>query len=58
MKTVLQWQEGTDEPQDEPNISNGTDVVPKRTPTRQPGEPHYAYSMGGLFRKLLKWEAC
>ena len=34
----LQWQEGTDEPEDEPNISNGEDVEPKRTPTRQPYE--------------------
>ena len=32
----LQWQEGTAEPEDEPNISNGVDLVPKRTPTKQP----------------------
>ena len=34
----LQWQEGTDEPKDEPNISNGVDTMPKKPPTRQPWE--------------------
>ena len=34
----LQWQEGTMEPEDEPNISNGVDVLPKNPPTRQPWE--------------------
>jgi hypothetical protein len=37
-KTQLQWQEGTDEPEDEPNISNGVDTMPKKPPTRQPWE--------------------
>ena len=32
----LQWQEGTAEPEDEPNISNGVDLIPKKTPTKQP----------------------
>ena len=36
--TQLQWQEGTDEPEDEPNISNGVDTMPKKPPTRQPWE--------------------
>lgn len=36
--TQLQWQEGTDEPEDEPNISNGIDTMPKKPPTRQPWE--------------------
>lgn len=37
-KTQLQWQEGTNEPEDEPNTSNGEDVLPKTPPTRQPWE--------------------
>lgn len=36
--TRLQWQEGTNEPEDEPNISNGEDILPKKPPTRQPWE--------------------
>ena len=36
MKDVLQWQEGTDEPEDEPNISNGVDVIPREFQTQQP----------------------
>lgn len=36
--TQLQWQEGTDEPEDEPNISNGVDTMSKKPPTRQPWE--------------------
>jgi hypothetical protein len=34
----LQWQEGTDEPEDEPNLSNGVDVIHRYTPTLQPWE--------------------
>lgn len=36
--TQLQWQEGTNEPEDEPNISNGVDTMLKKPPTRQPWE--------------------
>ena len=36
--TQLQWQEGTNEPEDEPNVSNGEDTLPKKPPTRQPWE--------------------
>lgn len=36
VKDVLQWQEGTDEPEDEPNISNGVDVIPREVQTKQP----------------------
>lgn len=51
MKTVLQWQEGTNEPEDEPNVSNGEDVLPKEPPTRQPWEKH-SHSQGPVRRWL------
>lgn len=51
MKTVLQWQEGTNEPEDEPNVSNGTDVLPKEPPTKQPWEKH-SHSAGPVRRWL------
>ena len=42
----LQWQEGTDEPEDEPNVSNGTDILPKNPPTEQPWEKGFSGSSG------------
>ena len=49
--TQLQWQEGTDEPEDEPNISNGVDTMPKKPPTRQPWEQPIAGVSGEAPRK-------
>lgn len=54
MKTVLQWQEGTDEPEDQPNISNGTDTEPKDPPTRQPGMSHDS----GKMERWLRLDGC
>jgi len=42
----LQWQEGTDEPEDEPNLSNGVDVIQRYAPTVQPGEDVASGSSG------------
>lgn len=42
----LQWQEGTDEPEDQPNVSNGVDILPKTPPTEQPWEKGFAGSSG------------
>jgi hypothetical protein len=44
--TQLQWQEGTVEPEDEPNVSNGVDVIPK-DPTRQPWEQPALVGLSG-----------
>ena len=44
--TQLQWQEGTNEPEDEPNVSNGVDIIPK-DPTRQPWEQPALIGMSG-----------
>jgi hypothetical protein len=49
--TQLQWQEGTDEPEDEPNISNGIDTMPKQPPTRQPWEQPIAGVSGEAPKK-------
>ena len=56
MKTVLQWQEGTDEPEDEPNVSNGTDVLPKEPPTKQPWEKSYSAHSAGPVRRWLEMD--
>lgn len=53
MKNVLQWQEGTNEPEDEPNISNGEDVLPKEPPTKQPWEKSHS---AGPVRRWLEMD--
>ena len=42
----LQWQEGTNEPEDKPNVSNGEDTVSREIPTRQPWEDGFSGSSG------------
>ena len=44
----LAFKEGTDEPEDEPNVSNGKDILPKNPPTEQPWEKGFSGSSGSV----------